>query len=513
MQYKVFGCKVNKYYTDRWLNSEYLRDKSGTFVASCVVTDSAKRKWVWFVKKEVQTLEQHAKVYISGCGAFKDGKAQSDFFDIYPELAFAHDKIEVLDEAPPEEEAKVSVDGLLGASGVSSHKAHRTIPHPWIPSPLKERESTNLKNVTPFSPKGERIQDWGLKFGERIQDTDNSGDIQDTDTSLNIPKSSINLSKLEALKKTQIYTRKYVLIQGGCDSFCTFCLTVQKRGKHFYRSAEDIAWEIQEFVDNWGKEAVLTGVNLAAWWLPNTHDRAYFSRDVVKKWTAGWDGSRLAELLRYILEHTTIARLRISSLGPEFVTDEVIEILSDSRIIPHFHFSIQSGSNRILAEMARHYDGDYMRKLLKKMLTIPRVDGASISIGADIIVGFPSETDEDFRDTYELVRDYNITKLHAFPFSEHSLGEWVPAGRFKHQIPEHIKKERMNSLLRLGEEVAEDFYHSQKGKILQVLIEKCNSSAGTWSGWTQNYIEANESNFEVLEWTLRRNEIITWKLF
>ena len=113
MQYKVFGCKVNKYYTDRWLGSEYLRDKTGTFVASCVVTDSAKRKWVRFVKKEVQKLELPAKVYISGCGAFKDGKAQDNFFDIYPELAFAHDKIEVLDEAPPEEEAKVSVDGLL----------------------------------------------------------------------------------------------------------------------------------------------------------------------------------------------------------------------------------------------------------------------------------------------------------------------------------------------------------------------------------------------------------------
>jgi len=72
MQYKVFGCKVNKFYTDRWLNSEYLSDKTGTFVASCVVTDSAKRKWVRFVKKELETLEEKQKIYISGCGAFKD---------------------------------------------------------------------------------------------------------------------------------------------------------------------------------------------------------------------------------------------------------------------------------------------------------------------------------------------------------------------------------------------------------------------------------------------------------
>ena len=489
MQYKVFGCKVNKYYTDRWLNSEYLRDKTGTFVASCVVTDSAKRKWLRFVKKEVQNLELPAKVYISGCGAFKDGKAQSNFFDIYPELWFAREKIEILDEAPPEEEAKVSVDGLLGATQNTSIQ---------LSPPRGKSELQNSAASSLLQEKVERGVVW-----ERIQGKDNSSKIS---------KTSINLSKLEALKKTQIYTRKYVLIQGGCDSFCTFCLTVQKRGRHFYRSAEDIAREIQEFADTWGKEAVLTGVNLAAWGLPNTHDIKYFSRDVVKNWKSWWDKSRLAELLRYILEHTSIARLRISSLGPEFVTDDVIEVLTESRIIPHFHFSIQSWSSRILKEMARHYDGEYMRKLLRKILTLKRDDGVDVSIWADIIVGFPSETDEDFGDTYRLVRDYNITKLHAFPFSEHSLGEWVPAGRFKHQIPEHIKKERMNSLLKLGDTVAEDFYNTQKWKTLQVLIEKYNSSTGTWSGWTQNYIEANESNFEVLEWTLRRNEIITWRL-
>ena len=103
----------------------------------------------------------------------------------------------------------------------------------------------------------------------------------------------------------QIYTRKYVLIQGGCDSFCTFCLTVQKRGRHFYRSAEDIASEIQEFADAGGKEAVLTGVNLAAWGLKNTYVLENFSKDILKNGEAGGDKNRLAELLRHILKHTT----------------------------------------------------------------------------------------------------------------------------------------------------------------------------------------------------------------
>jgi len=109
MQYKVFGCKVNKYYTDRWLNSEYLSDKTGTFVASCVVTDSAKRKWVRFVKKELSQIDTGDKIYISGCGAFKDGKAQDNFFELYPELDFAKEKIEILDEAPEEDQGALSL--------------------------------------------------------------------------------------------------------------------------------------------------------------------------------------------------------------------------------------------------------------------------------------------------------------------------------------------------------------------------------------------------------------------
>lgn len=140
------------------------------------------------------------------------------------------------------------------------------------------------------------------------------------------------------------------------------------------------------------------------------------------------------------------------------------------------------------------------------MLEIPRKDGVSISIGADIIVGFPGETERDFKDTFELVRDYNITKLHAFPFSAHTLGESVPAGKFQNQVQESVKKERMNQLLQLGEEIAKNFYTSQKGKVLQVLIEKSNGT--NWSGWSENYIEAKQDTFRITSGTPKRNEII-----
>lgn len=443
MQYKVFGCKVNKYYTDRWLNSDYLSDKTGTFVASCVVTDSAKRKWVRFVKKELENINGKWKIYISGCGAFKDGKAQTDFFDIYPELSFWKEKIEVLDEAPVEDKKNNDV------------------------------ASSSL----------------------------NQGGIE-------VNGSKIDLSKLKAAQKTQIYTRKYLLIQWWCDSFCTFCLTVQKRGRHYYRAREDIVEEIKDFEAEGGKEVVLTGVNLSAWGLDNTHDIENFSEDLVKNWFSWW-GSKFAELLRYILDNTSIPRVRISSLGPEFVDEAVIKILSEERIYPHFHFSIQSGSSNILKSMARHYDGEYMKRLLEKVQNIKREDDVAISIWADLIVWFPWESEEDFLDTYKLVKDCKITKLHAFPFSPHTMGESVPAGKFKDQIDEKIKKDRMQRLLKLWDQVRNEFKDSQKWKVLKVLIEK--SDTNSWSGWSENYIECDESNFKIITGTPKRNHIVVWK--
>jgi len=380
------------------------------------VTDSAKRKWVRFVKKELENISENGKIYISGCGAFKDGKAQTDFFEIYPELWHAQDKIEVLDEA--------------------------------------------------------------------------------------------HLSKLKQAQKTQIYTRKYLLIQWGCDSFCTFCLTVQKRGRHYYRAKEDIVEEILEFESEGGKEVVLTGVNLSAWGLDNTHDTQNFSEDLTKNGVSGW-GSRFAELLRYILDNTSIPRIRISSLGPEFVDDAVIQILAEERIYPHFHFSIQSGSSNTLKSMARHYDWDYMRRLLGKIRTIDRKDGVEISIWADLIVWFPWESEEDFMDTYKLVADYKITKLHAFPFSAHTMGESVPAGKFKDQVSEHVKKERMNRLMKLGDEVRDTFKASQKWKVFKILVEKVEKN--TWSGWSENYIECSASNIEIIAGKIKRNSILVGK--
>ena len=427
MQFKIFWCKVNKYYTDEWLKSEYLKDKNGIFVASCVVTDKAKRKWIKFVKDEVKKLEWDDKIFISWCWAFKKWEAQDDFFDIYPELKGFEWKIVILWEKP--EELKLEID-----------------------SKTKKEE-----------------------------------------------KKKVDFSKLKNFTQKQIYTKKFLLIQWWCNSFCTFCLTVQKRWRHYYRDKDDIVSEITEFEFGWWKEVVLTWVNLSAWWLRDTNDV--------------WQ-SRFAELLEYILEKTTIPRLRISSLWPEFIDDRCLEMFKNKRIYPHFHFSVQSGSSKVLKDMKRHYDWEYMRKLLEKTKNLEREDWVEVSIWADIIVGFPWETKDDFMDTYNLVKDWLITKVHAFPFSAHKFWESVPAWKFENQVSDLEKKDRMWDLEFIADSVRDDFIERNIWKKFEVLIEvvKEENWKIRWKGWTENYIEADDRTFEILEWEIKKNSIVKWIL-
>lgn len=430
MQFKIFWCKVNKYYTEEWLKSEYLKDKNGIFVASCVVTDNAKRKWLKFVKDEIKNLEDSEFIFISWCWAFKKWEAQSDFFEIYPELKEFEGKIIILWEKP--EELKLEIDNQT----------------------KKEEKKENIGN-------------------ENFH--------------------SLSKNKLKSLP--QIYTKKFLLIQGWCNSFCTFCLTVQKRWRHYYRDKDDIVSEITDFEFAWWKEVVLTWVNLSAWWLKDTNDV--------------WQ-SRFAELLEYILEKTTIPRIRISSMWPEFIDEKCLEVFKNKRIYPHFHYSVQSGSTKILKAMRRHYTWEYMRDLLEKTKNLQREDGIEVSIWADLIVGFPGETEEDFKDTYNLVKDWLITKVHAFPFSAHKLGESVPAWKFEEQISDATKKDRMWELEAISDEIRDNFIERNIWKKFEVLIEvvKEENWVIKWKGWTENYIEASEKTFEILEWKIERNSIV-----
>lgn len=413
MEYKVFWCRVNKYYTDKWLNSAYLQDKSWVFVASCVVTDKAKRKWIKFVKQVLSYLWDGEKVYISWCWALDRWSKDDNFYSTYPELEQYKNLLEVLPEDPDD-----------------------------------FKPNQNIK---------------------------------------------IDINKLKKL--TQIYTKKFVVIQWWCDSHCSFCLTVLKRWKHFYRSKEDVLQEINEF-EKWGwKEVVLTWVNLWAWGLENTNI---------------YKISKLSQLLEYILENSKIQRIRISSLWPEYIDDKLLKLFENERILPFFHLSIQAWSSKVLKAMRRHYDREYLDKVLEKLNNIKRTDWIKVSIWADMIAGFPGETDADFEETLNLVKNHKISKLHAFPFSSHNFWEKVPASDYDLQIDDKEKKERLKKLISLAENIREEFINSQKEIEHEVLIETCRK--GRFTGLTKNYIDVNEENCEITSGNLAKNEIIKWKL-
>jgi MiaB/RimO family radical SAM methylthiotransferase len=403
MEYKVFGCKTNRYFAEKWLVHPHLRGRDGYFIASCVVTDRAKAKWVRHAKKKLSLLTHDEKLFLSGCGNIRDGVVDPRFFEVYPELALYREQIEILPEDPDD----------------------------FSMSPEEKKEMMRTK-----------------------------------------------IRSLARLRWKEIFTRKFIVVQTGCDNFCTFCLTVQARGRHKWRPADEIIAEIDAFVMSGGKEVVFTGINLWAWWSLSSND---------------YRDSKLIDLIRRVLSDTQLERLRISSLGVEFLTDELIDMFKNRRINAYVHLSIQSGSSTMLHAMNRHYDGVRVRAVLEKLRCLEREDGVMLNIGADLIVWFPGEDEDDFNHTERIVRDFQITQLHAFAFSPHVDHYSVPAGKFDHQVPRHIVETRTRKILTAWEEVFWRFASDNIGRELRVLVEKTH--VGGFSGWSLNYLFCNETNF------------------
>lgn len=403
MDFKVFGCKTNKYFAEKWLDHPHLEGKKGYFIASCVVTDKAKAKWVKHAIKRLKNLGENEKLFLSGCGNIRDGIVDPKFFEIYHELENFKDKIEILPEDPSD----------------------------FIMTKEEKKQMIATK-----------------------------------------------IRSLRAVKK-QIFTRKYLVVQTGCDNFCTFCLTVQARGRHKWRPLHEILEEVETFVENGGKEIVLTGINLGAWGSDSSNN---------------YTMSKFVELVEEILKKTDIERIRISSLGVEFFTDELIALFANPRVNAYAHLSIQSASTKILEKMNRHYDGKKVLDTLKKLRQIVRSDGVNINIGADIIAGFPGEDEADFGESLSIIDDFQITQLHAFPFSAHIDHYNVPAGKFANQVPNHIAQKRTKTLLAHGEEQKKIFAQGEIEKTLRVLVEKTTES-GEFSGWSENYLACDETNF------------------
>lgn len=252
-------------------------------------------------------------------------------------------------------------------------------------------------------------------------------------------------------------TRLPIAIQTGCDDVCAFCITRIARGAHRSLPIDAIVRQIRHAEELELKEIVLTGINLAAWGCDNTRRP---------------EQARLHELLEAILRETAIPRIRLSSLGPQYLQPGFFDVLADERICDHLHLSVQSGSPTVLQRMARGHGVNEVIAVAEQA----RAARPHVGLAADMIVGFPGESDDEFRESLQTVETVAFSKLHVFPFSPR---EGTPAATAGNQVPTEIKKERAAELRKQGETLRDRFVRSQWGTEHTVLVEQNETGLST----------------------------------
>ncbi len=263
-------------------------------------------------------------------------------------------------------------------------------------------------------------------------------------------------------------TRASLKIQEGCNNFCTFCIIPWARGLMRSRDPQEVIRQAQQLVDAGYLEIVLTGIHTGG-----------YGQD--------FKDYNLAQLLRDLESQVKgLKRLRISSIEASQLTDEVIEVLQNSEIVVnHLHIPIQSGSDTVLKRMRRKYTMDFFSERLRKLeKALP-----DLAVTSDVIVGFPGETEEEFMETYNFIRDHKFSELHVFPFSKRT---GTPAARMEDQVDEEIKNERVHRLIALNDQLAKEYASRFEGEVLEVIPEerfKESDNENLYVGYTANYLK------------------------
>jgi threonylcarbamoyladenosine tRNA methylthiotransferase MtaB len=260
-------------------------------------------------------------------------------------------------------------------------------------------------------------------------------------------------------------TRTFLKVQDGCDYSCTFCTIPLARGASRSDTITSVIEQAGQIAASGVKEIVLTGVNLGDFGI----------RDGERK-------DKFVDLVKALDEVEGIDRIRISSIEPNLLTDEIIEFVAGSkRFVPHFHIPLQSGNNKILGLMRRRYRRElYADRVARIKQLMP-----DCCIGVDVIVGFPGETREDFLDTYNFLNELNISYLHVFTYSER---ENTPAAEMSGTVPGSTRAERSKMLHILSEKKRRAFYETQIDRNEQVLFEG-DIKDGFMHGFTRNYVK------------------------
>ena len=260
------------------------------------------------------------------------------------------------------------------------------------------------------------------------------------------------------------HTRAYIKIQDGCNQFCSYCIIPYARGRIRSREFDNIKQEVTELAQKRFKEIVLTGIHLSSY---------------------GNNENKLIDVVEMIAGIEGVERIRLGSLEPNIVTEDFAKRLAKvDKICPHFHLSMQSGCDNTLKRMNRHYTSDeYFEKceLLRKYFDNP-------AFTTDVIVGFPGETQEDYEISREFVKKVRFSELHVFKYSKR---DGTVAAKMENQIPEPVKTERSEDLIKVGENLTMEYRRKFIGKKVSVLFEEIINVAGEnyWVGHTKEYIK------------------------
>lgn len=264
-------------------------------------------------------------------------------------------------------------------------------------------------------------------------------------------------------------TRASLKIQEGCNNFCTFCIIPWARGLLRSRDPEEVINQAQQLVDAGYKEIVLTGIHTGG-----------YGEDL--------KDYNFAKLLKELDERVSgLKRIRISSIEASQITDEVIEVLDQSdKIVRHLHIPLQSGSNTVLKRMRRKYTMEFFAERLTKLKkALP-----GLAVTSDVIVGFPGETEEEFLETYNFVKDHQFSELHVFPYSKRT---GTPAARMEDQVDENVKNERVHRLIALSDQLAKEYASAYEGDVLEIIPEESfkeqEGKHNLYVGYTDNYMK------------------------
>lgn len=272
--------------------------------------------------------------------------------------------------------------------------------------------------------------------------------IEETREPINAVSNIMKTKKFEVLEVEHFSdrTRATLKIQEGCNNFCTFCLIPWARGLLRSRPPEDVVKQIERFIETGYKEVVLTGI----------HTGAY---------GADFEDYTLFDLMKDLNQITGLHRVRISSIEATQVTDEMVELMKESKIFAdHLHMPIQAASNGVLKRMRRKYTKEEFSANMKHIVELM----PDMAITTDVIVGFPGETEEEFMETYRFIESHPFSELHVFPYSKRT---GTPAATMEDQVDEEVKHTRVEKLIALSNQKALDYAKKFVGKALEVIPE------------------------------------------